>query len=165
MGKFRDLPGAGAAVGAFALTVTLGVGGASASALWQQSATATMTVSAATIWPGDVLTGFTCTNNNNRTHATLTATGTKTPASLTYAALQADGSYGPSYNQAVTLGASSTVTLDITSPIVVANRFTARLTIRVTATYSDQSTGSATAVLDLEQGNNSNKVTCVSTSL
>jgi hypothetical protein len=158
---FKDLPGAGAAVGAFALTVMLGVGGASASALWQQSATATMTVSAAATWPAPAFTGFTCTNDGPRKTATITATGTSQPVSLTYAALKPDGTYGPSYTESVALGTTSTVTLRITSAIIVANRTSSQLTVRVTATYSDQTQTSGTAVLGLEQ-NNSDKITCLS---
>ncbi|MDT0168048.1 hypothetical protein [Pseudarthrobacter sp. BRE9] len=161
MAGFRNLPGAGFAVGAFILTVLLGIGGASASALWQQSATATMTVT----WPAQMFSGFTCANDNNRTNATLTATGTKAPASLAYSALQGNGTYGPSYSDAVTLGSASTVALNINSPIILANRTTSQLTIRVVATYADQTQSTATAVVQIEQGNNSNKVTCVSTSL
>jgi hypothetical protein len=160
--RFRNLPGAAAAVCVFVLTVMLGLGGAAASALWQQSATATMTVTAAATWPATTFSAFTCANDNNRTNATLSATGTKVPASLTYSALQVTGAYGPSYSDSVTLGTTSTATLNMTSPMIVANRSTSQLTIRVIATYSDQPQVTGTAVVQIEQGNNSNKVTCVS---
>ncbi|RAM35811.1 hypothetical protein [Arthrobacter globiformis] len=160
--RFRNLPGTAAAVCVFVLTVMMGFGGAAASALWQQSATATMTVTAAATWPAPAFTGFSCGNDNNKTHATLTATGTKPPVSLTYSALQTNGTYGPSYSDYVTLGITSTVALTMTSPMIVANRSTSQLTIRVIATYSDHTETTATAVVQLEQGNNSNKVTCIS---
>lgn len=156
------MPGAAAAAGAFALTVLLGFGGASASALWQQSATATMAVTANGTWPGPAFTGFTCANDNPQKVATLTATGTRAPTSLTYAALQANGTYGPSYTDGVSLGITSTITLTITSPIIVANRSTGQPAVRVTATYADQTQITATATLHLEQGNNSDKVICIS---
>ncbi|MCU1518196.1 MAG: hypothetical protein JWQ75_2917 [Pseudarthrobacter sp.] len=57
------VPGLIPAIGAFVLTVLLGVGGASASALWQQSATATMTVTADGTWPEPSIGGITCENS------------------------------------------------------------------------------------------------------
>jgi hypothetical protein len=162
MARFRDLPGAALAVCAFVLTVLLGVGGASASALWQQSATATMTVSAATTWPGQSFSGFTCTNDSPRKVATVSVTGAAKPVSLTYAALQPGGSFGLPYIDAVVLGKTSTVALQMSSPIIVANRSTPQLTIRVTATYADLTQVTGTVVVGLEQGNNSDKVTCLS---
>ena len=162
MVRFRNLSGAALAVGAFVLTVMLGLGSAAASALWQQGATATMTVTAASTWPGPAFTGFTCTNDNNRTNALLSATGTRAPTSLVYAAMLSNGTYGPSYSDAVTLGITSTANLNMASPIIVANRTTPQLTIRVVATYPDQTQITASAVVQIEQGNNSNKITCVS---
>jgi hypothetical protein len=156
--RFRDFPGATLAVGAFVLTVLLGLGGAAASALWQQTATATMTVS----WPANVFTAFTCTNDNPQKTATLSASGAGKPASVTYAALQPGGTYGPSYTQSVVLGPTSTIALTSASQIIADNRTTAQLTIRVTATYADQTQVIGTAVIGLEQGNNSGKVTCIS---
>ncbi|WP_045729465.1 hypothetical protein [Pseudarthrobacter chlorophenolicus] len=158
MRTFRNLPGAAVAVGAFVLTVMLGLGGTAASALWQQSATATMTVA----WPLQAFTGFTCANDNPQKVATLSAAGTSKPTSLTYSARQANGTYGPSYTESVVLGTTSTVTLTIGSQIIAANRSTSQLTVRVVATYADQTQVTATAVVGLEQGNNSNKVTCIS---
>lgn len=155
--RFRDLPGAALAVGGFVLTVLLGFGGAAASALWQQSANVAMTVS----WPANVFTAFTCSNDSPQKVATLSATGTARPATLTYAALQG-GTYGPSYTESVVLGTTSTVTLTIGSQIIAANRTTSQLTIRVTATYADQTQSTGTAVVQIEQGNNSSKVTCIS---
>ena len=165
MARFRDLPGAALAVGAFVLTVLLGGGVASASALWQQSATATMTVTASGTWSVTPFSQFTCSNDSPQKVATLAAVASKAPTTVTYAALQANGTYGPSYTEGVAVGTTSTVTLTIGSQIVLANRTTTPLTIRVTATFADQSQTSATAKVALEQGNNSDKVTCVSTSL
>jgi hypothetical protein len=156
--RFRDLPGATLAVGAFVLTVLLGFGSAAASALWQQSATATLTVT----WPANVFTAFTCTNDNPQKTATLSASGAGEPASMTYAALQPSGTYGPSYTQSVVLGTTSKITLTGASQIITANRTAAQLTIRVTATYADQTQIVGTAVIGLEQGNNSDKVRCIS---
>ncbi|HSU45926.1 MAG TPA: hypothetical protein VLJ40_03350 [Arthrobacter sp.] len=163
MARLRNLPGAGLATGAFLLTVLLGIGVTSASALWQQSATATMAVTASGTWPAHQFSGFTCTNDNPRQTATLSAVGAAAPTALSYAALQSNGTYGPSYTESVSLGTTSIVALTITSQIVVANRTTTPLTIRVTATYADESQTTASATVSLEQGNNSNKVTCQST--
>jgi len=163
MDRWRDLPGARLSVGAFVLTVLVGIGGASASALWQQSATAAMTVTASGTWPAAGFSSFTCTNDSPQKVATLTAAGSKVPTTLTYSALQVNGTYGPSYTESVTLGSTSTINLTVTSQIVLANRTTTPLTIRVTATYPDQSQSTATAKVSLEQGNNSDKVTCLST--
>jgi hypothetical protein len=151
------------ALGAFVLTVLLGLGGAGAHALWQQSATATMSVTAAAAWPGPAFTAFTCTNDSPQKTATLAVTGASKPATLTYSALQPDGTYGPSYTEPV-LGITNTVALTTASPIIVANRTATQLTIRVVATYTDQTQATGTAVVQLEQGNNSNKVTCISAS-
>jgi hypothetical protein len=121
-----------------------------------------MSVAAAASWPGQpVFTGFTCTNDSPLKIATLTATGTSKPTFVTYAALQTGGTYGPAYTDSV-VGTTSTIALTITSPIIVANRTTPQLTIRVTATYADQTQATATAVVQIEQGNNSSKVTCIS---
>ncbi|WP_285319268.1 hypothetical protein [Pseudarthrobacter sp. lyk4-40-TYG-27] len=163
MRRLKSIPGATLAVGAFVFTVLLGVGGGSASALWQQSATASMAVTASGTWPANKFSGFTCTNDNPRQTAVLSAVGSTTPTALSYAALQSNGTYGPAYTESVSLGTTSTVTLTIASQIVVANRTTTPLTIRVTATYADQSQTTASATVSLEQGNNSNKVTCLST--
>lgn len=163
MPRLRSIPGATLAAGAFVLTVLLGVGAGTASALWQQSATASMAVTASGTWPANKFSGFTCTNDSPRITATLSAVGSTAPTALSYAALQSNGTYGPAYTESVSLGTTSTVTLNISSQIVVANRTTTPLTIRVTATYADQSQTTASATVSLEQGNNSNKVTCLST--
>ena len=160
MGRLRSLPGAGLAAGAFLLTVLLGVGGGPAAALWQQSATATMAVTASGTWPSHQFSGFTCTNDTPQKVATLRAVGATAPTMLTYAALQSNGTYGPSYTESVSLGTTSTVTLTTTSQVVVANTTTTPLTIRVTATYADQSQTTASATVSPAQGS---KLVCQST--
>ena len=137
------------AVGAFVLTVLLGVGGVSASALWHQSATATMTANANGAWPGPALGSVTCTNSNSDKTATLTVTATAAPATITYAALQANGTYGTSYNgPTILLPSGSGNIVIIASPtaqgsqIIKDNPATGPLTVRVTATYPDTTAAS-----------------------
>jgi hypothetical protein len=127
------IPGAMLALFAFVLTVLLGIGGAAAVALWQQSATATMTVSAGYNW-GPLIT-LACTNSVNEKTATLTVSAAQTPTTLTMAARRADGSYGPTEYSAGT--GTGPITLTELSPIAVANAGASPLTIRVTATFAD----------------------------
>jgi hypothetical protein len=127
------IPGAMLALFAFVLTVLLGIGGAAAVALWQQSATATMAVSAGYNW-GPLIT-LACTNSVNEKTATLTVSAAQTPTTLTMAARRADGTYGPTEYPA---GAGTgPITLTELSPIVVANAGATPLTVRVTATFAD----------------------------
>jgi hypothetical protein len=146
---FARIPGAALAVGAFVLTVLLGVGGVSASALWQQSATATMTATANGAWPGPALGSLTCTNSNSDKTATLKVTATAAPATITYAALQANGTYGTSYTGPTIPLPSGTGNIVITaspaaqsSQIIKDNPAGGSLTIRVTATYLDTTAAS-----------------------
>jgi len=90
----KKVPGAKAAMIAFAVTVLLGAGGSIAVGLWQQTATTTMTVAAATVWPGDqaALSCATSTNPNIKV-ATLTATPTAS-GTMTAALKNANGTYG-----------------------------------------------------------------------
>ncbi|MBT2553642.1 hypothetical protein [Arthrobacter sp. ISL-5] len=127
------IPGAMLALFAFVLTVLLGIGGAAAVALWQQSATATMTVSAGTNW-GPPIT-LSCTNSVNEKTATLTLSAAQTPTTLTMAARRADGTYSPTEYSAGT--GTGPITLTELSPIVVANAGASPLTVRVTATFAD----------------------------
>ncbi|MEW9872709.1 hypothetical protein [Arthrobacter sp. HS15c] len=155
MKSFARFPGASLAVGAFVLTVLLGIGGASASALWQQSATATMTVTANGAWPGPALGSLTCTNSNSDKTATLTVTATAAPTTITYAALQANGTFGTSYTGPTILlpGGSGTIGI-IASPaaqssqIIKDNPAGGPLTIRVTATYLDTTAASMDTTLN-----------------
>ncbi|MFP3461348.1 hypothetical protein R5O87_10900 [Arthrobacter globiformis] len=98
MKELKKVPGGKAAIIAFAVTVLLGAGGSIAVGLWQQTATTTMTVSAAPVWPGDqaVLNCVTSTNPNIKT-ATLTATPTAS-GTMTAALKNANGAYGTEYS-------------------------------------------------------------------
>lgn len=164
--RFRNLPGAAAAVGAFVLTVLLGLGGASASALWQQSATATMTVRAAAAWPGPALASLTCTNDAPEKVASLKVTAPAT-ATVTYAALQANGSYGPSYSGLPSLLALTPGTIVLTaSPEaqrsqILKDNPSGPLTVRVTATYLDQTAAYLDIVLNNSTANG--KIICPAT--
>ncbi|MBE4719021.1 hypothetical protein [Pseudarthrobacter sp. AB1] len=162
MSKLRSLPVPALAVGAFALTVLLGLGGGPAAALWQQSATATMTVTANGSWPGPAITSITCSNIASQKEATLSVTVPLAPATLTYAALQADGSYGPTYSVATPIASTTTpgtITLTGVSQIVVDSGAATLLTVRVTATYTtDQTQASASYTLKVDSKNQ--KVYC-----
>ena len=88
MRSLQNLPGAKAALVAFVLTVLLGIGATSAAGLWQQSATATMTVA----WTDTVLTCNDTVSANGKTAAI-----TPSPAAsmtLTAALVNANGTYG-----------------------------------------------------------------------
>ena len=155
MNSFARFPGASLAVGAFVLTVLLGVGGASASALWQQSATATMTATANGAWPGAALGSLTCTNSNSDKTATLTVTATAAPATITYAAKQANGTFGTSYaGPLIALpGGSGNIAIIATpaaqaSQIIKDNPAGGPLTVRVTATYLDTTAASMDITLN-----------------
>lgn len=138
MNPQAKIPGAMLALFAFVLTVLLGIGGAAAIALWQQSATATMTVSAGYNW-GPLIT-LACTNSVNEKTATLTVSSAQTPTTLTMAARRADGTYAVEYPAGTGTGP---ITLTELSPIVVANAGATPLTVRVTATFSDLETSIA----------------------
>jgi hypothetical protein len=129
------IPGAMLALFAFVLTVLLGIGGAAAVALWQQSSTATMTVSAGYNW-GPLIT-LACTNSVNQKTATLTVSAPQTPTTLTMAARRADGTYGPTAVEYPAGTGTGPITLTELSPIVVANAGASPLTVRVTATFAD----------------------------
>lgn len=168
MKRFARVPGAVLAIGAFVLTVLLGVGGVSASALWQQSATATMTVTANGAWPGPALGSLTCTNSSSDKTATLTVTATAAPATITYAALQADGTYGTSYTGPTILVPLGSGNIVLTaspaaqvSQILKDNPAGGPLTVRVTATYMD--TTAASMDITLTHTLTGGKVTCPAT--
>ncbi|MFE4542243.1 hypothetical protein [Arthrobacter sp. NPDC056727] len=112
MKPLRSVPGAKAALIAFVLTVLLGVGVTSAAGLWQQSATATMAVSAATAWPGDT-TVLACTvTAANGKAATLTAspatTMTVTAALVTGSTVGAERAVGTFTSGTVTIDPDTT---------------------------------------------------------
>lgn len=146
-GTLRRIPGARAALTAFVLTVLLGAGGAAAQALWQQSATATMTVTAAGSWAGPAVTSLTCSNNPSHKTATLTLQLPRT-ASVTYAAVQADGSTPKTYpwGMVPTGAPGSTLTLDDAAPIFKDNP-AGQVTVKITAAYADQTEATAQLIL------------------
>jgi hypothetical protein len=151
-----NVPGAMLAVFAFVLTVLLGIGGTAAVALWHQSATATMSVSAAADWGPPTIT-LACTPSSNEKTATLTVTSAQTPTLLTIAR-RAGGSYGPLTIEYPSDLNAQTFTLTETSPIVIANAGVNPMTVRVTATYLDGQ--KATAEWTLGIVSNGGKVRC-----
>ena len=151
------VPGAMLAVFAFMLTVLLGIGGTAAVALWQQSATATMSVSAATNWGPPTIT-LACTPSTNEKTATLAVTSAQTPTLLTIAARQANGTYSPLAIEYLADLNAQAFTLTETSLIVVANAGASPMTVRVTATFSDGQ--KATAEWTLGIVTNGGKVKC-----
>ncbi|MFP3463072.1 hypothetical protein R5O87_19745 [Arthrobacter globiformis] len=130
------VPGGMLALFAFILTVLLGIGGTSAVALWQQSATATMSVSAAANWGPPTIT-LACTPSSNEKTATLTASSAQAPTVLTIAARQANGTYSPLAIEYPSDVGAQTFTLTENSLIVIANAGASPMTVRVTATFSD----------------------------
>jgi hypothetical protein len=158
---FRRLPGASAAVGAFILTVLLGLNGSAASALWQQSATATMTVSAAADWAGTAFQQFACARGDNADKSiALNYVLPEAPASLTLSAKRPDGTYGPPHVVAGA-GASGSILLNENSQIIAENRTMSLLTVRATATYQNSTAASAEVALRLDVGTNNGKLYCV----
>ncbi|WP_314196405.1 hypothetical protein [uncultured Arthrobacter sp.] len=129
------VPGAMLALFAFMLTVLLGIGGTAAVALWQQSATATMSVSAAANWGPPTIT-LACTPSTNEKTATLSVSSTQTPTLLSIAR-QINGTYSPLAIEYLADLNAQTFTLTETSPIVIANAGANPMTVRVTATFSD----------------------------
>ena len=161
MRRFQGLPGASAAVGAFILTVLLGFGGPAASALWQQSATATMTVTAAASWPGPAFQQFACARIDNADKAVaLSYVLPEVPAALTLSAKRSDGTYGPPLTVAVA-GASGSIVLNENSQIIAENRAISLLTVKATATYHNRTEASAEITLRLDVGTKSGKLYCV----
>jgi hypothetical protein len=162
--SFPRIPGATLAVGAFVLAVLLGAGGVSASALWQQSATATMSVTANGAWPGPALASLTCTNDAPVKVATLTVTATAAPATITYAAVQVNGALGASYSGPTILLPSGSANIVLTaSPAAQASQIlkdnpAGPLTVRVTATYVDTTAASMDITLNNSVANG--KVIC-----
>jgi hypothetical protein len=139
MKSSRRVPGLLPAIGAFVLTVLLGVGGTAASALWQQSATATMTVTADGTWPGSFT--LSCTNgggNNSGKDPVLSVTATKAPANLTfYKVLNPSDVYtGPKVT-----AQDVPVAINLNSSGIFGTTYSAgSLTIRVVASFAGEST-------------------------
>jgi hypothetical protein len=149
------IPGAMLALFAFVLTVLLGIGGAAAVALWQQSATATMSVSAGTNWGAPIT--LACTNNMNAKTATLTVSAAQTPTTLTMAARQSDGTYSATAVEYPAGTGTGPIILTETSPIIVANAGATPLTVRVTATFADLEKSTAEWTFTIASGG---KVKC-----
>ncbi|WP_457945915.1 hypothetical protein ACTAQI_11265 [Pseudarthrobacter sp. alpha12b] len=161
MARFRDLPGAALAVGAFVLTVLLGVGGASASALWQQSATATMTVTASGPWPPPVFNTPVCSNvDNANKYVSLAYSGfSEAPTKLTFSAAGTNGVYGISTDLAGPFGTSGSLSLFGDSTIFT-QVTTTPATVRIVATFSGGMQSSAYVQVNLEIGTGNKKIYC-----
>ena len=161
MARFRDLPGAALAVGAFVLTVLLGVGGASASALWQQGATATMTVTASGTWPPPVFDTPVCSNvDNANKYVSLAYSGfSEAPTKLTFSAAGTDGVYGASSDLAGPFGTSGSVSLFGDSAIFT-QVTTTPATVRIVATFAGGAQATGYVKVSLEIGTGNKKIYC-----
>lgn len=160
MKRLRSLPGAALAVGAFVLTVLLGLGGTSASALWQQSATASMTVTASNTWPGPTLTLGCAADGSGGKTVKVSYTLSGAAQSLQIFAVKADGTNGVSYLGPVTPGVSGSTSISGDAAFVATNRVGNVLTLRVIATFANQPQVTADIVLTVEPGNSSGKIHC-----
>jgi hypothetical protein len=150
------IPGARLAFGAFLLTVLLGAGGTSAVALWQQSATAEITVSAAASWPGPVIT-LTCADAPNDS-VKLTVTSSATPTQISIASRLMSGTYGGEYNVSPV---SMSVVISATSygiPETLGANKNVPIAIRVTATFEGGSSSAEMAGFKIT-GNNT-RIAC-----
>jgi hypothetical protein len=144
------------AIGAFVLTVLLGVGGASASALWQQSATATMSVTANGTWPGQLICSW---SDNADKYVNLAYTLSGAPTGLTLSAKTADGTY--SAGTAVTpAGSSGTIQLSGGSAVLAQSNGMSVVSVRLTASFADQPQMIAETAVRLDVGTNSGKIYC-----
>jgi hypothetical protein len=144
------------AIGAFVLTVLLGVGGASASALWQQSATATMSVTANGTWPGQLICSWA---DNADKYVNLAYTLSGAPTGLTLSAKTADGTY--SAGTAVTpVGSSGTIQLSGGSAVLAQSNGMSVVSVRLTASFADQPQMIAETAVRLDVGTNSGKIYC-----
>lgn len=160
MARFRDLPGAALAVGAFVLTVLLGGGVASASALWQQSATATMTVTASGTWSAPVFstTGCLAGDTANKTIQLSYTSSSEAPSRITVSAAAAGGAYGAGSDLAGPFNTAGSFTISGDSAIF--NQVTSTsATVKVVATLS---TGTQSTVVNirLDTGTGNRKVYC-----
>ncbi|MGN7147579.1 hypothetical protein ACTHQ6_01115 [Arthrobacter sp. SAFR-179] len=161
MPRLRNLPGGGLAVGAFVLTVLLGAGGASASALWQQSATATMTVTASGTWPGPVFPTPVCSNvDSANKYVSLGYSGlSEAPVKLTFSAAGTNGIYGTTTDAAGPFGTSGSVTLWGDSAIFTQVN-TSPATVKIVATFSGGSQTTVYVKVSLEIGTGNKKISC-----
>ena len=161
MARLREIPGAALAVGAFVLTVLLGVGGASASALWQQSATATMTVTASGTWSAPVFPTPVCSNvDTANKYVSVAYSGfSEAPAKLTFSAAGTNGIYGTSTDMAGPFGTSGSVSIWGDSTIF-SQVSTTPATIKIVATFSSGLQSTATVKVNLEIGTGNKKIYC-----
>lgn len=154
--KKSRVPGVIPAIGAFVLTVLLGVGGSSASALWQQSATATMTVTADGVWPGQLI----CARVDNADKfVDLSYSFSGTPTALTLSVKKADGSYG--VGASVTpLSSAGTIQLRGDSALLSQSSGMSVVSVRLAASFANQPQVFAETTVRLEVGNGSGKIHC-----
>jgi hypothetical protein len=152
----QNLPGAKAALVAFVLTVLLGAGATSAAALWQQSATATLAVSAAADWPAAAMS-LHCTAGPGDS-VTLTIQNIPAPTAVTIASRTSGGTYGSSVTVSPT---SATIVVGATTygiPESVGSTKNGKVDLRVSATYTG---GTGTAeLLGLQLTGNNTRLAC-----
>jgi hypothetical protein len=161
MARLRDVPGAAIAVGAFVLTVLLGVGGASASALWQQSATATMTVTASGTWSAPVFPTPVCSAGDtaNKSVSLAYSGFSEAPTKLTFSAAGTNGIYGTSTDASGPFGASGSVLVWGDSTIF-SQISTTPATIKIVATFASGLQSTTTVTVNLEIGTGNKKIYC-----
>ncbi|MET1088879.1 MAG: hypothetical protein ABWY04_17460 [Arthrobacter sp.] len=159
MVRFRGLPGAALAVGAFVLTVLLGLGGAPASALWQQSATATMTVSAASTWPGPSFQAHCSGFGSPYRSVRITASLPQNARSVTISASRPNGSFSQPEAMSV-FGTLAFSTVAVTDDILSGSGGMTLVTLRVTATYSDQTEYSDDLTVRMDGTTSNRKIYC-----
>jgi hypothetical protein len=154
------IPGAMLALFAFVLTVLLGIGGAAAVALWQQSATATMSVSAASSWPSHAIS-VTCVTVTANNSVNLTVTGDPRSSS-SIASRISGGSYGAETSLGTQSGAF-TFELTISTYGMAATLNGApqnpHVDVRIQATFADQATASV-ELLQLPVTGNNKRISC-----
>jgi hypothetical protein len=150
------VPGLLPAIGAFVLTVLLGVGGTAASALWQQSATATMTVTADGSWPGQL----TCSRVDSADKfVDLAYAFPGAPTALALSVKKVDGTY--STGTAVTpLSATGTLQLRGDSSLLTPSAGLSPVSVRLTASFANQTQVLTETTVRLDLGTNSGKIYC-----
>lgn len=152
----QNLPGAKAAPVAFVLTVLLGVGATSAAGLWQQSASTTMAVSAATDWPAAPMSVLCAAGPGDS--VTLTIQNIPAPTAVTIASRTSGGTYGAAMSVSP---ASATIVVGAASygiPGSVGSAKNGKIDLRVSATYTG---GTGTAeLLGLQLTGNNTRLAC-----
>ena len=147
------VPGAMLALFAFMLTVLLGIGGTPAVALWQQSATANLTVSAADWLPISVA----CTEGSNNSNRSLTLTVT-TVGTVNQPPLISSRSLSGSYGSESSVGSS--IVLQPSSPLVTSaiGSASAGFAVRVRAQVDGQWVSAEITTLSVNTNNS--KIFC-----